>query len=165
MTTTLELVDYTDPRARDLRQQMDTEMGARYAMNSAPADELAAINRVLAVKTSDVVATVIAVTDDGTPVAHAALRRLQLDGRTELEIKRVIVASSQRGKGLGVAIMNELERIAVASGAHRVILQTGDKQPEAVALYLKLGFVPMPAFEPYASVIKGSLCYEKALSQ
>jgi GNAT superfamily N-acetyltransferase len=164
VTTTLELIDYTDPRAIDLRHQMDTEMGARYAMNAAPADELAAINRALAVKTSDVVGTVLAVTDDGTPVAHAALRRLELDGRTEFEVKRVIVAASQRGTGLGVAIMNELERIAVASGAHRLILQTGDKQPEAVGLYLKLGYTPIPAYEPYASVIPFSLCYEKTLN-
>lgn len=162
MTTTLELIDYHDPRAVDLRHQMDTEMGARYG-NFDP-DKAAAINRVLVVKTSDLVATVLAVTDDGTPVAHAALRRLELDGRTEFEVKRVIVSATQRGTGLGVAIMTELERIAVASGARRLILQTGDKQPEAVGLYLKLGFTPIPAYEPYVSVMPESLCYEKVLS-
>ena len=69
------------------------------------------------------------------PSAHAVLR--DLDG--EWEVKRVIVDATQRGRGLGRLLMAELEPVAREGGAPRLILQTGDRQPEAVRLYERVG--------------------------
>lgn len=152
-----ERVDYSDPRAVALRAVMDDELGARYSVDGEPIDALTLA--ALAVNPSDVRATVLVIDHDGTPIAHAALRML----RGDWEVKRVIVSGDQRGRGVGSALMLELERIARAEGASRLILQTGDRQPEAVALYEKIGYTPIPLYEPYATAIPFSLCFEKSL--
>jgi hypothetical protein len=59
--------------------------------------------------------------------------------------------------------MGELERIARDAGAERVILQTGDRQPEAVALYRRLGYTPIPVYGLYVEAIPHSFCFEKHL--
>ncbi|WP_263480170.1 hypothetical protein [Curtobacterium sp. TXMA1] len=44
-----------------------------------------------------------------------------------------------------------------------MILQTGDKQPEAVALYRKTGWEQIDVYEPYAATMPWSFCFAKAL--
>jgi GNAT superfamily N-acetyltransferase len=105
-------------------------------------------------------ATILAIDEDGSAIGHAALRVLN----GELEVKRVIVSGDQRGRGVGTTIMRGLEDIARELEASRLILQTGDKQPEAVALYERLGWTPIPIYEPYVTTIPFSLCYEKAIA-
>jgi GNAT superfamily N-acetyltransferase len=157
--TTFELVEYTDPRAVELRARMDEEMGLRYEMATIDPEALAGISAALAVDPSTISATVLAISNGGTPVGHAALR----PKGDAWEVKRVIVLDAVRGQGVGAALMNELERITRAAGVTRMILQTGDRQPEAVRLYERLGYTPIPAYEPYASVLPQSLCFEKVL--
>ncbi|QTE28978.1 GNAT family N-acetyltransferase [Pengzhenrongella sicca] len=158
----LERTTWDDPRAVALRSAMDVEIETRYAprMAGASAEEIAAVDRVLTVDPRDIRATVLASDPDGTPIAHAALR--DLDG--EWEVKRVVVAADRRGLGLGRALMAELEAIARAGGARRLILQTGDRQPEAVVLYERIGYTPIPIYEPYVTAIPFSLCFEKLLA-
>jgi hypothetical protein len=52
---------------------------------------------------------------------------------------------------------------ARAGGAKRVILQTGDLQVEAVALYERTGYERIATYEPYVTAIPFSLCFEKRL--
>ena len=59
--------------------------------------------------------------------------------------------------------MLELERIARSADVRRLILQTGDRQPEAVGLYEALGYTPIPIYDPYAETMPFSLCFEKTL--
>jgi ribosomal protein S18 acetylase RimI-like enzyme len=47
-------------------------------------------------------------------------------------------------------VLAELERTAAAAGLTRIVLETGIRQPEAVALYTSAGYTPMPAFGHYA---------------
>ena len=157
----LERTEWTDPRAVALRAAMDAEINVRYApiMATRSPAEHAAVDRVLTVDPREILATVLAVDPDGTPVAHAALR--DLDG--EWEVKRVVVVPTWRGRGLGRAVMGEVEAIARAGGARRLILQTGNRQPEAVVLYERLGYTPIPIYEPYVTAIPFSLCFEKLL--
>jgi GNAT superfamily N-acetyltransferase len=156
---TFELVEWEDPRAIDLRRSMDVEMGALYADAPLTPEQAVLMNAALTVDPTHLNAIVLAITPDGHPVAHAALRILE----GEWEVKRVIVDSSQRGKGLGHALMSELERIARDGGAHRLILQTGNRQLDAVRLYERLGYTPIPVYAPYAEAIPFSLCFEKVL--
>ena len=157
-TITLISVGWDDPRAVELRRVMDVEIMPRYEgriIETVPGE----IDAALAVNPEFVRATVLALDADGTPIAHAALK----DIRGDWEVKRVIVTIAARGRGVGRALMNELEAIARAAGRPRLILQTGDRQPDAVHLYETLGYTPIPAYEPYATAIPFSLCFEKVL--
>lgn len=69
---------------------------------------------------------------------------------TDAEIKRMYVTPAARGAGLARRMLAELERTAGAAGHRRVILETGSKQPEAVALYRSAGYSEIPAFGYYA---------------
>lgn len=156
----LHSVVWEDPRAVDLRQAMDVEMAAVYnnALARTPA-QMQLVRAALTVDPADVHTTLLALDEDGTPLAHAALRLLAGDW----EVKRVIVVQEARGRGIGRALMSALEDAARAAGAVRLILQTGDRQPAAVRLYEGLGFTPIPTYEPYIEAIPTSMCFEKKL--
>jgi GNAT superfamily N-acetyltransferase len=68
----------------------------------------------------------------------------------DAELKRMFVAPAARRGGLGRALLAELERTAAAAGHDRMILETGSRQPEAVALYRSAGYRDIPAFGYYA---------------
>jgi len=68
----------------------------------------------------------------------------------DAEIKRMYVAPAARGRGLARRMLAELERTARAAGHRRVILETGGRQPEAVALYRSSGYAEIPAYGYYA---------------
>lgn len=67
----------------------------------------------------------------------------------DAELKRMYVVPGARGRGLARALLAELERRAVAAGRRRLVLETGDRQPEAVALYTGAGYSPVPPFGVY----------------
>jgi GNAT superfamily N-acetyltransferase len=69
---------------------------------------------------------------------------------TDAEIKRMYVTRTARRRGLARVMLAELERTARAAGHHRVILETGSEQPEAIALYRSAGYTGIPAFGYYA---------------
>lgn len=154
-----EQVPWTDERAVALQRILEEDLHGRYASRLQPGPGRDAALSALAVDPNDVLATVLAVSDETGPVAHAALRSLS----GEWEVKRVVVLESERGRGIASMLMGEIEAIAARGGASRVILQTGDQQPEAVALYSKLGYTRIPVYEPYASAIPFSFCFEKRL--
>ena len=56
------------------------------------------------------------------------------------EVKRLWVRPDLRRVGIAVALMDELERRARTLGYVRLYLETGPKQPEAVALYASIGW-------------------------
>jgi putative acetyltransferase len=65
------------------------------------------------------------------------------------EIKRMFVAPASRGRGLGRRILAALEGEARQSGIACLRLETGTRQPEAVALYRAMGFRKVPPFPGY----------------
>jgi GNAT superfamily N-acetyltransferase len=68
------------------------------------------------------------------------------------EIKRMWVAESARGLGIGRRLLNELEAHAAANGARMVRLETNRTLVEAIAMYRSAGYVEVAPFndEPYA---------------
>ena len=163
----LERVDWLDPRAVALRSAMDDESGALYADVTAalPRRDRVTFARALEVDPADVVATVIAVDEQSgqaTPVGHAGLKRLHDDLAGALEVKKVVVSPERRGEGISRVLMVELESIARGLGAAKLVLQTGDRQPAAIALYEKLGYEAIPAFGGY-EIFPPSLHYAKRL--
>jgi putative acetyltransferase len=67
----------------------------------------------------------------------------------EGEIKRMYVAPHLRGRGAGGAILAALEAEARQLGLARLVLETGERQPEALALYARFGFARIPLFGEY----------------
>ncbi|MGN8048311.1 GNAT family N-acetyltransferase [Curtobacterium sp. 22159] len=158
---TIERVPWEDPRGVALRARMDDEMHERYGASRPDEDPsvTAARDRALAVDPATIITSVLAIDEDGEALGHIAVRRLG----DEIELKRLIVLAAARGKGAATALLAEGEQVAREQGAPRLILQTGDKQPEAVALYRKTGWTPIPVYEPYAETMPWSFCFEKAL--
>ena len=68
------------------------------------------------------------------------------------DIKRMWVAESARGLGVGRRLLGHLERLAREHGSSEAHLETSDVLPEAIALYRSAGYVEVPAFndEPFA---------------
>lgn len=65
------------------------------------------------------------------------------------ELKRIYVRPENRGQGLSKVIMTALIEHARALNLPRIRLETGTKQPEAISLYEKLGFVVRGPFGQY----------------
>jgi putative acetyltransferase len=78
------------------------------------------------------------------------------------EIKRMYVRPGYRGRGMASGILNHLEAWAARSGYRKCILETGQNQPEAIALYTRQGYRRIPNFGQYEGV-PYSLCFEKIL--
>ena len=68
------------------------------------------------------------------------------------DIKRMWVAESARGLGIGRRLLDELEQQARDSGARRVQLETNQALVEAIGMYRSAGYREVPAFndEPFA---------------
>jgi DNA-binding MarR family transcriptional regulator/GNAT superfamily N-acetyltransferase len=68
------------------------------------------------------------------------------------DIKRMWVAESARGLGLGRRLLEHLEGLARRNGSREVRLETGDVLGEAIALYRSAGYVEVDPFndEPFA---------------
>jgi len=75
-------------------------------------------------------------------VAQAGGAFIRVDDSTA-EMKRVWTHPAHRRRGLARRVMAELEREAAARGYATVRLTTGARQPEAVALYIALGYTPL----------------------
>ena len=75
----------------------------------------------------------------GAPVACGAVRLIDSDAA---EIKRMYVMPELRQRGVARRILEALEAEARELGVTRLLLETGSRQPEAIALYTKAGFVP-----------------------
>ena len=97
---------------------------------------------------------------DGRPVACGALRRLE-EGTGEL--KRMYVAPDERGRGIGRALLAALEEEARRLGLARLVLETGTRQTQAIALYRRAGFERIPAYGEYVSSPTTSVCMGKEL--
>ena len=65
------------------------------------------------------------------------------------EMKRVFVAASARGQGIGRVIVQALEAAAIAEGVPRMYLETGVKSDEAIRLYRRLGYTACAPFAAY----------------
>ena len=106
---------------------------------------------------------------DGRPVGCGALRCLREPalvrelGPAVGELKRMYVVPEMRGRGIGRAVLARLEEEARTLRLTRLVLETGTRQQEALALYRDAGFTAMPAYGEYASSPATSVCLEKRL--
>ena len=98
--------------------------------------------------------------DDGAALGMAAL---VAKGDGSAELKRMFVRSEARGRGVASALLGAVEDAAAAADVSTLQLETGPLQPEAIALYERRGYAPIPAFGEYVGD-PNSVCYEKSLA-
>jgi GNAT superfamily N-acetyltransferase len=85
---------------------------------------------------------------DGVPVGCVGWRSLD-DGEEIAELKRLYSVPEARHQGIAIKLMAAVEENAREHGRKRMVLETGHKQPEAIALYRKLGYEPIEHFGHY----------------
>ena len=83
--------------------------------------------------------------DDGRMVGSAGWRAHGEDA----ELKRMFTIPAARGRGVARRLLAAVEESARADGRRRVILETGDRQPEAIALYTSAGYRRIEDFGYY----------------
>ena len=96
---------------------------------------------------------------DKIPVGCGAFRKI--DDKT-VEIKRMYVKKKHRRKGVAKAILMFLESWAQLENFKICVLETGDRQQEAIQLYQKTGYQRIPNYGQYTQM-ENSNCFEKHL--
>jgi len=80
----------------------------------------------------------------------------------DAELKRMFTVPAARGRGVARRVLAAIEESARERGCKRVILETGDRQPEAIALYLSCGYERIDDFGYYKGE-EGVLSYARGL--
>ncbi|PKQ60440.1 GNAT family N-acetyltransferase [Labilibaculum filiforme] len=107
----------------------------------------------------DQIKHVVIVYENSKPVGCGAIKEYE---SLVIEVKRMFVLPESRGRGIASKVLQELENWASELYFEKCILETGVKQPEAIALYNKNGYHFIPNYGQYKGV-KESVCFEKIL--
>lgn len=148
---------WDDATAVALRLQQRAEIDLRYGRPNSETG--------LAPTGEDIAVFFIAVDDSGVGIGCGGLRAIKgFDGASsaEGEIKRMFVAPEHRGTGVATAILDSLEQYARARGWFRLVLETGDRQSDALRFYDREGYARIPNFGYYVGS-RISVCFEKIL--
>jgi ribosomal protein S18 acetylase RimI-like enzyme len=138
-------IDPADPRAQHCLRQFELELDRRFSDGFDPARSISADPSELRPPAG----LLLVATMRSEPVGCGALK---FHGSEPTEIKRMWVADSARGAGLGRRLLAELEAHAAQSDSDVVHLETNESLTEAIAMYRSAGYTEVPRFsdEPYA---------------
>jgi putative acetyltransferase len=148
--TTIVRTESSDPDFPLLVTQLNLELRERYGEAQAIYDTFNAISNLDTV--------VIAYVND-VPSGCGCFKKI--DEHT-VEIKRMFVKAEERKQGVAAGILNELEVWAKEDGFSDVILETANKQHEAIAFYIRQGYSVIPNYGPYVGM-ETSVCFGKKL--
>ena len=109
---------------------------------------------------TDTIKHVIVAYENNIPVGCGAIKEYSKEA---MEVKRMYVPFANRGKGIATIILKELEKWTGELNFKKCILETGKKQPEAIALYIKCGYKRIPNYGQYETA-DNSVCFEKKLT-
>jgi GNAT superfamily N-acetyltransferase len=148
----LEEVRTTDPEVlplyADFVEEADGELGIEVSAETGqpPPGDLEPPNGVL-----------LLARIDGEPIGLAGVRHLDTD---VAEVKSMYLVPEQRGRGLGMRLLREVERIAAERGCARTRLDTSDYLTDAIGLYRAAGYREVP---DYNGNPKANLWFERRL--
>ncbi len=148
--TTIVRTESSDPDFPLLVALLNLELRERYGEAQAAYDKF---NQV-----SNLDTVVIAYVNEA-PSGCGCFKRI--DEHT-VEIKRMFVKPSERNMGIASGVLNELEVWAKEDGFSSIILETANKQHEAIAFYLRKGYAIIRNYGPYVGM-ETSVCFGKKL--
>src|ERR1051326_2098106 len=134
----IEQVPADDAELGKLRQELRADLTMRYPDEGADtADHLTDSIRFLLMRSDD------------AAIGCCALQRNGGSGLDGLELKRMYVVPASRGTGVAGQLLAAAEALARELGATQIYLETGTAQPEAIRLYERSGYLPIPLYPPY----------------
>jgi DNA-binding MarR family transcriptional regulator/GNAT superfamily N-acetyltransferase len=141
----IRVTDPADPEARYCMREYFAELDRRFDVGFDPAASISADDDELRPPAG----LLLVATLRTEPIGCGALK---FHDGAPTELKRMWVASSARGLGVGRRLLTELEREAARHGSRIVRLETNQSLTEAIALYRSSGYVEVAPFndEPYA---------------
>ncbi|MCC6290396.1 MAG: GNAT family N-acetyltransferase [Chitinophagaceae bacterium] len=148
--TTFKRTDSGDTDFQNLVALLDKDLAIRDGTEHAFYNQF---NKI------DMIRNAIVCYADGKPVGCGAFKRYD---DSSVEIKRMYVLPEYRGKSVGLSVVNELEQWAKELHYATCILETGKRQPEAIRLYQKAGYIQIENFGQYKNV-ENSVCMKKIL--
>jgi DNA-binding MarR family transcriptional regulator/predicted GNAT family N-acyltransferase len=137
--------DPADPEARYCMREYFAELDRRFDVGFDPAASISADDDELRTP----IGLLLLATLRTEPIGCGALK---FHDEAPTELKRMWVAPSARGLGVGRRLLCELEREAARHASRIVRLETNESLTEAIALYRSSGYVEVAPFndEPYA---------------
>ncbi|MCR8560979.1 GNAT family N-acetyltransferase [Mucilaginibacter sp. BJC16-A38] len=147
---TLKRTDSDDPHFLNLVIALDKDLDARYGEQQAFFNQF---NKLTHIK------NVVVAYAGGVPVGCAGFKEYEAG---TVEIKRMFVDDNLRGKGIAGKILTELETWATELGYQTSILETANKQHEAIRLYQKCGYEITENYGDYIGV-EISICMRKGI--
>ncbi|HTE25025.1 GNAT family N-acetyltransferase [Flavitalea sp.] len=145
---TIKRTSSADPDFIELVKLLDADLAIRDGADHAFYSQFNKIDKIK---------HVIVAYDIDVPIACGAIKEYS---PTAMEVKRMFTSPEYRGKGAAIFILTELETWAREMSYTSCVLETGNKQPEAIALYHKTGYHIIPNYGQYAG-IENSICFEK----
>jgi GNAT superfamily N-acetyltransferase len=135
----LRPVGYADPVAQHLIERVQQEYVVRYGGRDAA--------RVDPAEFSPPLGLFLVAEVDGVPAGCGGWRSY---GDGVVELKRMYVEPAFRRRGIAALLLTELEGTAAAAGHRQLLLNSGGRQPEALALYARSGYTPVAGYGIYA---------------
>ena len=147
---TLRRTDSDDRDFQSLVKELDRELVLR---DGAESSFYAQYNKI------DTIKNVVVAYENNEPTGCGAIKRFS---EGSMEIKRMFVSEHIRNKGVATILLKELEAWANELGYSKCVLETGLRQPEAIHLYEKNGYVKIPNYGQYIGM-DNSVCFEKKI--
>jgi len=148
--TTIIRTDSDNPHFIQLVRLLDADLAKRDGNDHT---FYAQFNKIDAIKHA------VVVYENGEPIGCGAIKQ---QAPNAMEIKRMYVTEANRAKGIATKVLAELENWASELGYEKCVLETGKRQPEAIALYKRNGYQIVPNYGQYIGV-ENSICFEKKL--
>jgi DNA-binding MarR family transcriptional regulator/GNAT superfamily N-acetyltransferase len=138
-------VDPSHPHARYCLREYFSELDRRFDTGFDPGLSIPALDEEMRPPAG----LFLVATLHGDPIGSGALK---FHGRKPADLKRMWVAESARGLGVGRRLLAELENHAARRRVSTVRLETNKTLVEAVSLYRSAGYIEVAPFndEPYA---------------
>jgi DNA-binding MarR family transcriptional regulator/GNAT superfamily N-acetyltransferase len=148
LTAAMVVISPIDPSHRHARyclHEYFSELNRRFDTGFDPVRSISALDEEMRPPAG----LFLVATLHGGPIGSGALK---FHGRKPVELKRMWVAESARGLGVGRRLLTELEHQAARRAVRTVRLETNKTLVEAISLYRSTGYVEVPPFndEPYA---------------
>ncbi len=135
---------------QNLVRELDKELAIR---DGAEHSFYAQFNKIDAIK------YVVVAYEENESVGCGAIKSFD---ENSMEVKRMFVPLEKRGKGIASLVLQELENWAKELSFEKCVLETGLKQPEAIRLYEKNGYIKIPNYGQYIGM-ENSVCFEKEI--